>query len=196
MNADGGATFNIEVVDSVTRAPVMPIYQITIGNHAPLIMLPDSFPYMTYAGQPVAHAYIRIRVTTMNLPDSLIGMSGIYMHHFPDGEQTGFAKKTHSAGRLGNVPEEINPLHLTVYPNPFSKTASITYVLPFEDADEFVDAKVYDMMINDVSHLVQDIQQAGRHEISLDGTNLPAGKYFVAVHTKSHQQSKRLLLMK
>jgi hypothetical protein len=102
----------------------------------------------------------------------------------------------HSAGRLGSVPDEVNILHLHVAPNPFGARTTAMWEIPVEDADDVVDVTVHDMMVNMVAHPIHDFQTVGKHQIEIDGSKLPSGRYIVAVHTRNHQQSKLLILSK
>lgn len=198
MNSGAIVSYSVAVVDSSNGNIKLPMYQINIGGHSPHVMLPDSFPYFTYYGPPVARAYVRIRLIVNGVPDSVVAMSGISVHSLPQEGSTGFAKQSlHSAGRFGPVSDDLGSLALEVFPNPVKNSpykGMVSYVLPVSDADDIVDVKVYDMAVNDVSHLFHGFQSVGRHQIELDGSRLPSGRYVVAVHTSNHQQSKLLIM--
>jgi hypothetical protein len=70
------------------------------------------------------------------------------------------------------------------------------YTIPVEDADDVAEVIVFDINREDVSKLVHDVKPAGRYHVTFDGTKLPSGRYIVAVHLKTHQQSKMLNLVR
>ena len=87
------------------------------------------------------------------------------------------------------------------YPNPFNPTTNIG----FKIADRgFVSLKVFDILGNEVSTLVNEEKPAGTYEIILNATNLPSGVYFYQLRavdpsTSSGQgfiQTKKMLLLK
>jgi hypothetical protein len=115
--------------------------------------------------------------------------------HEEEGGLVGFGKVSkRAAGRLGLVPDEVNILHLQVAPNPFNSRTTALWEIPVEDADDVVDVTVHDMMVNMVAHPIHDFQTVGKHQIEIDGSKLPSGRYIVAVHTRSHQQSKLIIV--
>ena len=91
-----------------------------------------------------------------------------------------------------------NPIDLTVYPNPamMGSRPTVQYTIPVEDADDVAEVRVWNINGKDVSTLLNDITTAGRHEVTFDGTELPTGRYIVAVHLRTHQQSKMLNLIR
>jgi hypothetical protein len=188
----------VEAVDSMTGTPVLPMYDFMFGNGmAP--NLPMEFPDFLYVGPPVAHAYVRVRCTVQNRLDSTVGKGIVAVHSLGSPIDSGFAKEErHSAGRLGMVKGEINPINLAVFPNPVngSSTPLVSFSIPAEDADALAEVKVYDIEANDIATLVHDIRPSGRFNVTLDNTRLPAGRYIVAVHLSSHQQSKLIVVKK
>jgi hypothetical protein len=102
----------------------------------------------------------------------------------------------HYAGRAGNVPVTENPLFLETYPNPFNPIAQISFTVPDEDATDITEVRIFDMMARDVTTLIKDVEPAGRHTITFNASNLPSGRYIVAVHTLNHMQSKLVILTK
>ncbi len=84
------------------------------------------------------------------------------------------------------------------YPNPFNPTTQISYSLA---QDAFVTLKVYDMLGNKVTELVNGGQTAGVHEISFDASELSSGIYIYRVTAMNGErilfsESKQMLLMK
>ncbi len=82
------------------------------------------------------------------------------------------------------------------YPNPFNPSTIISWQLP-ERAN--VTLNVYDILGNKVAELVNEVQDAGRHnvEFSAAGKNqLVSGIYLYQIKAGSFTQTKKLLLLK
>ena len=64
-----------------------------------------------------------------------------------------------------------------VYPNPFNPVTTVSYALREEDHVSLV---VYNVLGQRVAVLVDGVQAAGEHTITLDGNRLPSGGVFFA----------------
>lgn len=69
------------------------------------------------------------------------------------------------------------------YPNPFNPNTLIRYQLPVAGK---VMLKVYDILGNDVSILVNDFKLAGEYEIIFNAASLPSGIYFYRIQVSSN----------
>lgn len=65
-------------------------------------------------------------------------------------------------------------ISLSNYPNPFTERTTIRYTLPEDDDVQLV---VYDLLGRAVQHLVDGYQEAGQHDVTVDGSALPSGTY-------------------
>ena len=79
------------------------------------------------------------------------------------------------------------------YPNPFNPTTKISYSIAKK---EFVSLKVYDILGNEITTLINSIQDNGVHEISFDASNLSTGVYFYTLKSGNNIQTRKMLLMK
>lgn len=79
------------------------------------------------------------------------------------------------------------------YPNPFNSSTNICYSVPFEGP---VTLKIYDLLGNEISTLINEIKYAGMYNISYSGHNLPSGLYLVRFTFGEYSQTKRLVLLK
>lgn len=95
------------------------------------------------------------------------------------------------------VEVEINlPLDYSLdqnYPNPFNPTTIIRYAIP---ADDFVSIKLYDVLGNEVTTLVNEQKQAGRYEMLFNASNIASGVYYYQINSGSFTQTRKLVLMK
>jgi photosystem II stability/assembly factor-like uncharacterized protein len=98
-----------------------------------------------------------------------------------------------------STPEEPpNTLPLSVelyqnYPNPFNPRTNIRFEVP---GLRFVSLKVYNVLGEEVGLLVNDVKQAGRHEVTWDAKGLPSGLYFYRLSTNSSTLTRKMLLIR
>jgi len=79
------------------------------------------------------------------------------------------------------------------YPNPFNPETKISYQIPQRD---HVTLKVYDILSNEVSTLVNEEKSAGIYEVIYDASNLSSGIYFYQLIAGKFIATKKMLLLK
>jgi hypothetical protein len=79
------------------------------------------------------------------------------------------------------------------YPNPFNPVTTISYALP---QSVHVTLGVYNTLGERVALLVDGEQQAGYHNVELNGSGLASGVYFYRIQAGSFMDVKKLVLMK
>jgi hypothetical protein len=79
------------------------------------------------------------------------------------------------------------------YPNPFNPTTLIQYSLQQSGK---VTLKVYDMLGREVQTLVNETQNAGRHTVQFNASNLASGVYLYRMESGSFVQVKKMLFIK
>jgi len=79
------------------------------------------------------------------------------------------------------------------YPNPFNPTTTIEFSIP---QTEFVTVKVYNIVGNEITTLINDELSTGYHSIQWDGSHQPSGVYFVKIESSSFVQTKKMVLLK
>lgn len=79
------------------------------------------------------------------------------------------------------------------YPNPFNQTTTIKYQIP---KMSFVILKVYDVLGNEITTLVNEEKQAGEYEIKFEPKGLQSGIYFYRIGTGNFVETKKMILMK
>ncbi len=79
------------------------------------------------------------------------------------------------------------------YPNPFNPTTVISYSIPTASN---VSVKVYDVLGNLVSTLVNQNQAANSYQVNFDASNLSNGVYFYKIQAGSYSSIKKMLLLK
>lgn len=79
------------------------------------------------------------------------------------------------------------------YPNPFNPSTTIKFQLP---TDGFVTLKVYDILGNEVTTLINEQKPQGRYEVNFNASSLASGVYIYKIQTGSFISSKKMMLIK
>jgi photosystem II stability/assembly factor-like uncharacterized protein len=79
------------------------------------------------------------------------------------------------------------------YPNPFNPRTLISYQLPVSG---IVTLKVYDILGNEITTLVNEEKPAGNYEVEFDGTGFSSGVYFYKLSAGSFVETKKMVLLK
>jgi hypothetical protein len=79
------------------------------------------------------------------------------------------------------------------YPNPFNPTTTIKYAVIEKG---LVSLKVYDVLGNEITSLVDTYQPAGQYDITFDAGNLSSGVYYYQFKAGDFTSTKKLILMK
>ncbi len=79
------------------------------------------------------------------------------------------------------------------YPNPFNPNTVISYQLPVSSN---VTLKVYDVLGNEITTLVDEFKPAGIYKINYDASVHSSGIYFYQLKSGSYLETKKMTLMK
>jgi hypothetical protein len=79
------------------------------------------------------------------------------------------------------------------YPNPFNPSTEIRYQLASPGQ---VSLKIFNMIGQEVAVLVNDVQEAGSHQVRWDAGALPSGNYFYRLGAGAAVSTKRMTLVK
>jgi len=101
------------------------------------------------------------------------------------------APRSNSVGpALSPIPAEYS---FSVYPNPFNPITTLEFALPRAG---HVEISLYDLTGRLVETLMNKELPEGVHRISLDGSELPAGMYFVRMSSREFAGIKKIVLLK
>ena len=92
---------------------------------------------------------------------------------------------------IGNQPTEY--VLMQNYPNPFNPSTVINYSLP---AESYVSIKVYDITGKEISALVNELQTAGEHRITYNGSNYASGIYLLRMTAGKFSSTIKMSLLK
>ena len=79
------------------------------------------------------------------------------------------------------------------YPNPFNPTTSIKFSIPEKG---MVTLRVYNLLGEEITELVNKELSAGRHSINFDASNLASGMYIYTLSSGKYVSSKKMMLLK
>jgi hypothetical protein len=79
------------------------------------------------------------------------------------------------------------------YPNPFNPSTKISWQSPVSSHQTL---KVYDVLGNEVATLVDEFREAGRFEVTFDGSNLASGMYLYRLQAGSFIETRKMILIK
>jgi len=84
------------------------------------------------------------------------------------------------------------------YPNPFNPITKIKFQIPGQARNDnaLVTLRVYDVLGNEITTLVNEEKPAGEYEVEFDGTGLPSGIYFYQLKAGSLVETKKMVLLK
>ncbi len=86
-----------------------------------------------------------------------------------------------------------NNLKMSVYPNPFNPVTKISYELTVPGN---ANVKIYDVTGRIVKELINEFQNAGRHELNFDGNSLSGGLYFCRIVAGDYIETMKMTLLK
>ena len=106
------------------------------------------------------------------------------------------SEKYNIVTRITDFREEIINERFTLsqnFPNPFNSSTSIRYQV---SGSENVSLKVYDILGNEVSTLVNEKRPAGSYEVEFGAQGLPGGIYFYNLRAGNYVEIKKMILLK
>lgn len=79
------------------------------------------------------------------------------------------------------------------YPNPFNPSTKIKYQI---SENSNVQIKVYDILGEEISELVNELKTPGIYEAEFNAKNFPSGTYFYKISCNDFSEVKKMLLVK
>lgn len=93
--------------------------------------------------------------------------------------------------QIGLIKE--NNYYMQNYPNPFNPATTITFQLPVSG---HVTLKVYDITGKEISALLNEFMENGKHNVTFEGSGLPSGVYFYKLVSDKYSELKKMMLIK
>ncbi|QQS38300.1 MAG: T9SS type A sorting domain-containing protein [Ignavibacteriales bacterium] len=84
------------------------------------------------------------------------------------------------------------------YPNPFNPTTKIKYTVAdaYYASPAWVTLKVYDILGNEVTTLVNEYKSAGSYEVEFNAAKLASGVYYYQMKVGNFIETKKMILLK
>ena len=84
------------------------------------------------------------------------------------------------------------------YPNPFNPSTTIKFTIPLVGTQHAVSVqlKVYDVLGNEISTLVNEEKPIGEYEVEFNAIGLPSGIYFYQLKAANFVETKKMILLK
>ena len=106
--------------------------------------------------------------------------------------------KRHLSQLVTSVADNMGPVISTYtlsqnYPNPFNPATQINFSIPH---GEFVSLKVFNVLGEEVSDLVNEYKPTGNYTVQFDGSNFSSGVYFYRMQTGDYSFTRKMILMK
>jgi hypothetical protein len=79
------------------------------------------------------------------------------------------------------------------YPNPFNPETKINFTIP---STGLVSLKVFDVLGKEVASLVNEVRNAGVHEVTFNASSLSSGTYFYRIETGNFVKTKKMMVLK
>ncbi len=79
------------------------------------------------------------------------------------------------------------------YPNPFNPETKINFIIP---STGLVSLKVFDVLGKEVASLVNEVRNAGVHEVTFNASSLSSGTYFYRIETGNFVKTKKMMVLK
>ncbi|HSP88516.1 MAG TPA: FG-GAP-like repeat-containing protein, partial [Ignavibacteriaceae bacterium] len=117
--------------------------------------------------------------------------SGIYNYRLNQIDFDGTQKVVGELTTYLSLPENFN-LDQN-YPNPFNPSTTISFTIP---NSEFVNLKIFDVLGNEVTTLINKEMQTGNYKIDFDAGSLSGGIYFYKIVAGSFSETRKMVLLK
>jgi len=79
------------------------------------------------------------------------------------------------------------------YPNPFNPLTFINYQMP---TNTFVTLKLYNVLSQEITTLINEYQEAGYKSVTFDASSLPSGVYYYRMQAGKFTDTKKMMLIR
>lgn len=124
-------------------------------------------------------------------------VAGEYLYqcdnHFSSGMKGSFNATITDIRNIGSFLQLSNFKLEQNFPNPFNPATKISFSIP---QSNLVTLKVYDILGNDITTLVNERKTAGNYSVNFNASNLPSGVYFYRIQAGNFVSTKKFVLLK
>jgi hypothetical protein len=180
-DANGGAVI---VWQDIRTGPNYDVYAQRITKNGAIVWTANGVPVGTAANSQTSPKNVSDDAggTIVAFEDTRAGAADIYAHKiFYDGYNVG-------------LEEETNLAYLKCYPNPFTETINVSYILMSNDR---ISVKLYNLLGEEVADIGSGLQEkaAGMHSVSINANDidLQSGIYFVKVAGEKFSVTRKVI---
>jgi hypothetical protein len=174
-----------------SRAVVNNIQHITTGGGgAPLHQPNGGYPNVVSTAEE--HHFCKVEIDENTLNFTAVTRTGEVIDSFTIEKQP-----VNTDSKPSQVVSQEYILH-SAYPNPFNPITKIKYQIPDQVHNDnvFVTLKIFDVLGNQITELVNEEISAGTYEIYFDAKGFPSGVYFYQLKAGDFSQTKKMLLLR
>ena len=145
-----------------------------------------------------------------DLPSNLAGSCAVFHDRDNDGDMdmTGIDERQDLLILFTNNPvtdvneQENFPSEYVLFqnfPNPFNPSTKIKFTIPVTLSGvegSIVTLKIFDVLGNEITTLVNEEKPAGEYEIEFDGKGLSSGMYFYTLNAGNYSETRKMILLK
>ena len=136
-----------------------------------------------------AYIGLKIRIRFNFITDSGVPGDGFYFDNF---RVVNYKDVPTSVSQTSSIIPAEFKLHQN-YPNPFNPNTVISYQLA---VSSYAKLKVYDILGNEITTLVNEKQNAGSYSAVFDASNYPSGIYYYKLEAGSFSEVRKMILLK
>ena len=81
------------------------------------------------------------------------------------------------------------------FPNPFNPSTNIYYTIPYTDVPQNVTLKVYNLLGEVITTLVDELQTAGNYRVEFSSKGLSSGIYFYTLRYDDKYEKRKMMLL-
>lgn len=128
---------------------------------------------------------------TYSFADNNITETGKYSYRLKQIDYDGSSEYSEVVEVVFDVPAAYTLMQN--YPNPFNPSTTISFTLP---SSSNVTLKIFDVLGNEIATLVDEVKNAGSHQVQFDAAGLPSGMYLYRLQTGDFNETRKMLLTK
>lgn len=178
-------SFKVELIDNVSNTVLSEFNQVVQSKNS--IVAYENLSYQVNTAG-IGNRTVRIRlIVDPNFMDAKFSLSKI----FSDGAPLSKSKFNEVNWRGLNTVDRYDLSQN--YPNPFNPSTTIKFQIP---KDGFVSLKVYDILGNEITTLVNEEKPKGRYEVNFNSASLASGVYIYKIQAGTFVNSKKMILLK
>lgn len=112
---------------------------------------------------------------------------------------TGLQKAGFTTVTNAEIQNEIHPKQFSLsqnFPNPFNPATNITYAVPVTEQSTIVTLRIFNLLGQEISTLVNEQKQPGTYQAVFNGSNFSSGVYYFRLTAGNYSETKKMILSK